>query len=1340
MSHPANKTELAQGNIAMRAGELPEAIRHYVKVVLDMPVFGEVIASNLAITKKKYRAGREGVAKPKVAVCGWDLAHNAAGRVYTLATLYETFADVEIIGSIFPNFGRDIWEPIRNTKITKHSFIVENESDFFDQAISLVLANPYDIVHLSKPRAPNIFFGILYKLIWDSKILIDVDDEELAFVDEKVATSTADYLKQHKKLPDLINLAGSDWTRLAVGLVKEFDGVTVSSAALQEHYGGEIIRHARDQQIFDSSSAFKRASQKKFGIPKKKKVVLFFGTPREHKGLVETAESIASLNRTDLVFVIVGDFPDPAFKAKLSETKGCDFVFVGNQPFNMIHEVVSVGDYVILLQDPNAFISQFQIPAKLTDALAAGLIVVVNECPPISDIVAAQAVVPVSGDLKKTISEVLDGAIDVDKIKKNARSFFEKELTTFVNGSKLKSIVASSINNSADARPNLYDILKAMSTSKSYPFSTLSMPSKLSDEKVLSLKSRVNINTPRHLVEENVPAAPRPYAEPLKKLPITVLIITWDVGHNPLGRSYMLAEVVQRIARHSMLVGFQFPRYGDSIWEPVRQGEFPVISLPGSNLPEFRKSLQRMSKRIRPDVVIACKPRLPSVELGLLLKEQWGCPLIVDVDDHELSFFKNKTELTLSDLAKMPYGSAAGETEPYSELWTRLTQSLCKLADEIIVSNIALQREFGGTIVPHVRDERTFDPGKYNSIDVRRRYGIPENVKVVLFFGTPRAHKGIDKLAMAVNQIDDPLFRLLIVGEAPDRSVTAKLETLAPGRIIYLPNQPFAAIPEILSMANIVCLPQDEGHAISQFQLPAKAIDAVAMGVPLLVSRTPPLMQLVEDGVARLVESSNISAELERLGGNILDVKQWSMDVRDRFLSRYSYHSAALQMRTIIQRCIDRKTKNTLDVTRDLFEISNHVLGLPLAEQPSPRQEGIDIVVFWKQNDTNLYGRRHDMVIKYLASRSDIRRVVVFDAPISEFELIKRQGTCAGANQDRSIYVGTYEKLFGTQDKIKISHNVFVYPPGTYRTHESHTDKPQLIEGYIPFVKEVLGRESVDAKKSVFWIYPKNYLGPELIHYFKPAKVVVDVVDDHRAWPNTSDVEKQKLTDNYRRLLAAADMAFTNCKSVEQSMKAFFPSILMVPNGCDSTPPTVIPKYSFEYEAFCNWPGKTIGYIGNLESKIDIELINKIAERFADCQIVLIGSTHANPAVLELKKNHNIRMPGVVSYAEAGAWVSRFDVGLVPHLNTELTKNMNPLKAFVYLTFNVPVVSTEIGNIDRNTSLISVASNHDDFILAVDRFIQLGRPLKSESEEYVANNSWSARLKKHVDLLLSQMH
>ncbi|MDP2264122.1 MAG: glycosyltransferase [Hydrogenophaga sp.] len=830
-------------------------------------------------------------------------------------------------------------------------------------------------------------------------------------------------------------------------------------------------------------------------------------------------------------------------------------------------------------------------------------------------------------------------------------------------------------------------------------------------------------------------ASPRANA-PITKLPLTVLIITWDVGHNPLGRSYMLAEVVQRIVRHSLLVGFQFRLYGDAVWEPVREGQRPVITLPGSNLPEFYESLQNIASRIKPDVVIACKPRLPSVALGMMIKEKWGCPLIIDIDDHELSFFKNQSELSLDALATMPSGALSKNKEPYGELWTRLTQSFCQNADEIIVSNVALQQAFGGTIVPHVRDENTFDPAQYNKKDIRHRHGVPIDAKIVLFFGTPRVHKGVDTLARAVSQITDPNFRLLVVGTAPDPGVTAKLDQMAPGRVIYLPNQPFAAIPEILAMADVVCLPQDEGHAISKFQLPAKAIDAVAMGIPLLVSNTPPLLQLVNDKVAELVSAHDIPAALERLGGNPEQVKQWQVDVRRKFLDRYSYAAAAAQMHELIQRSLTRKTQNKGPSTTRLMEVSRHVLGLPLAPTPKPRQPGIDVVLFWKQNDTGLYGRRHDMVIKYLASRPDVRKVIVFDAPMSEFDLIQRQQAGTGVNQHRWIYVGTYEKMLGTQDSEKISYNVFVFPPGKYRNKETDTQKPHLHEGYFPYVNDVLMREGVAAKESIFWIYPKNYSAPALIQHFQPKKVVVDVVDDHRAWPGISDNEKRKLTDNYRETLALADMAFTNCDPVRESMRQFFSHIRLVPNGCDTSPPAVTPKESKEFEKFRNWSGKTIGYIGNLESKIDIELLDKLATEFKDCQIALIGSTHANPNVLNLNRHPNVLMPGVVPYKEAGAWVSRFDVGLVPHLNTALTQNMNPLKVYVYLSFNVPVVSTEIANIASESRLVHMSLTHKEFIKSVRVLLGTNRDRSVIDNIYLVENSWQARLRPHIDQLL----
>ncbi len=233
------------GNTAMREGDTVNAIRHYLKAMEEAPGLGTSIAVNLAMARQKYRAERNSASKPRVAVCGWELSHKVAVRVYRLAMLYETIADVEIIGSHFPGWGRDIWEPIRDTTIAKHSFIVEEEAKFIDQAIQLVAAHPYDIVHLCSPRAPNIFFGILFKLVWDAQVIVDMHEDELAIVNAETAISPTTYLKQHGHPIAFDDLTGQDWTRIAVALVPEFDGLTVANAALQRRYGGEIVDHVQ---------------------------------------------------------------------------------------------------------------------------------------------------------------------------------------------------------------------------------------------------------------------------------------------------------------------------------------------------------------------------------------------------------------------------------------------------------------------------------------------------------------------------------------------------------------------------------------------------------------------------------------------------------------------------------------------------------------------------------------------------------------------------------------------------------------------------------------------------------------------------------------------------------------------------------------------------------------------------------------------------------------------------------------------------------------------------------------------------------------------------------------
>ena len=61
-----------------------------------------------------------------------ELSHNAAGRAYTLAQLYQYLGHpVALLGSHFPQWGSELWEPIQ-TAVTKaqlpvHTFVAEHE-------------------------------------------------------------------------------------------------------------------------------------------------------------------------------------------------------------------------------------------------------------------------------------------------------------------------------------------------------------------------------------------------------------------------------------------------------------------------------------------------------------------------------------------------------------------------------------------------------------------------------------------------------------------------------------------------------------------------------------------------------------------------------------------------------------------------------------------------------------------------------------------------------------------------------------------------------------------------------------------------------------------------------------------------------------------------------------------------------------------------------------------------------------------------------------------------------------------------------------------------------------
>ena len=448
----SNKSLLAEANRALVRGENHTAVRLYVELLKSHPELNALINFNLTIARNRWRKSRQKEVQI-VGICGWEMSHNAAGRVHALADVAAGITETEIIGATFARWGDSVWGPVRGRDAKTHLIHIQNETYFPTQAMDMVCSHPYDTVILSKPRWPNIFIGLLYKLIWDARVIVDIDDEELGAVRAEKTLSIDAMSKQQGVNPCWKDLGGKDWTRVAVGLWDIFDASSVSNKALQQRYAGPIIPHARDAQKFKNSTAKMKASREKFGIPKEKTVVLFFGTPRRHKGILETAKAISELKRQELCLVVIGDFPDLTLKEDLKKIEGLDLRLFPNQPYADIADIVAIGDLCVLLQDDSELLGRYQIPAKLVDALAMEVLILIQPTNAVSCIVDAGVVVTTNpSTIKETISHVLDNPGHYAETRRQGRLYFENHLSLNIAQSKLSDLLATDNNPAPQGR------------------------------------------------------------------------------------------------------------------------------------------------------------------------------------------------------------------------------------------------------------------------------------------------------------------------------------------------------------------------------------------------------------------------------------------------------------------------------------------------------------------------------------------------------------------------------------------------------------------------------------------------------------------------------------------------------------------------------------------------------------------------------------------------------------------------------------------------------------------------------------------------------------------------
>jgi glycosyltransferase involved in cell wall biosynthesis len=376
---------------------------------------------------------------------------------------------------------------------------------------------------------------------------------------------------------------------------------------------------------------------------------------------------------------------------------------------------------------------------------------------------------------------------------------------------------------------------------------------------------------------------------------VKISILAFDLSDNATGRADLLARLLAPLGE-AEVVG---PRFGESIWRPARDGTVAYRDLAVSDAPRYPRFAARWERLVAladGDVLYASKPRATSYGAALTARRRRPRPLLLDVDDWEVGFFRRGG-------AWGTLGRALNVANPNGLPWTWLMERRIGRADAITVASRFLERRFGGTLIPHVRDTDAWDPARYDRRGARATLGLGGE-PVVMFLGTPRGYKGVDDLVEAVGIVGKDT-RLILVGA--DTHGEAAHRWAAKPWVRVLGEIPFDDVPRYLVAADVIAVPQ-RATTDTVGQVPAKIFDAMALGRPIVSTAVSMIPEILE-GCGVLVPPGDavaLGASLRRVLADPDMAAEMGRRARLRCHERYSFAAARAVLFPLIERVVAR--------------------------------------------------------------------------------------------------------------------------------------------------------------------------------------------------------------------------------------------------------------------------------------------------------------------------------------------------------------------------------------------------------------------------------------------------
>lgn len=301
------------------------------------------------------------------------------------------------------------------------------------------------------------------------------------------------------------------------------------------------------------------------------------------------------------------------------------------------------------------------------------------------------------------------------------------------------------------------------------------------------------------------------------------------------------------------------------------------------------------------------------------------------------------------------------------------------------------------------------------------------------------------------------------------------------------------------------------------------------------------------------------------------------------------------------------------------------------------------------------------------------------------------------------------------------------YPFGNKYRFVNQLNQKRLMKRIRPFIEE--GQFSAI---DIYTFLPQTV---DLLPLLEYERLVYDCVDDHISFSGM--MNKEMMLQMEEELSNKAQVTYYTANHLQKMKESWANAAYLVPNGAEyehfiqarqfETDLKYIPE---DMKPYMKEEQTIIGIVGGIGDWVDLDIVYESAVKRSDYTFIVIGPVDTEVAS-HIKNQSNIIFLGARPYEELPKYLAFFDVCMIPFKINELTKSVNPIKMYEYLSTGKQVISTAIPEVVAYDKYVDIVNDENELIEKVEAYKTLSDTEKEEKEKLRQKvgkeNSWDAR-------------